>query len=78
MGDTVEANQLDLNELFSLEDLAARHPRILSVTILRYQLRNRDINGLARAVVPIGKKLFISESRYQQWLSETANTQAAS
>lgn len=71
----MEANQIDLNDLFSVPDLVARHPRVLSLTALRYQLRNRATNGLVRAVVPIGKKLFISESRYQQWLAETAEAQ---
>lgn len=73
----METNQIDLNDLFSLQDLVARHPRVLSVATLRHQLRSRDTNGLARAVVQIGKRLFVSESRYQRWISETAENREA-
>ncbi|MCK4130782.1 hypothetical protein [Ralstonia pseudosolanacearum] len=68
----MQTNQIELSDLFTVQELAARWPKILSVLTLRYQLRNRDSNGLSRAVVRIGKKLLISESRYQQWLAETA------
>lgn len=65
-------NQIELSDLFTVQQLAARHPNVLTVLMLRYQLRNRETNGLKRAVVRIGKKMFISESRFQQWLAETA------
>ncbi|AUS44753.1 hypothetical protein CYD94_21710 (plasmid) [Ralstonia solanacearum] len=68
----MQTNQIELTDLYSVGELAARHPRILSVLTLRYQLRNRDANGLAKACVKIGKKLLISERRYQEWLAETA------
>ncbi|UIF87809.1 hypothetical protein [Cupriavidus sp. UYPR2.512] len=73
----MSTNQIDLNDLFSVSELAARHPRVLSVLILRYQLRSRASNGLAKACVKIGKKLLISERRYQEWLSEQAGAQEA-
>lgn len=68
----MQTNQIDLSDLYSVGELAARHPRILSVLTLRYQLRNRESNGLARACVKIGKKLLISEQRYQEWLAEAS------
>ncbi|MHC6051943.1 hypothetical protein ACYT84_09270 [Ralstonia solanacearum] len=68
----MQTNQIELSDLFTVKELAARWPKILSVLTLRYQLRNRDNNGLSKAVVRIGKKLLISESRYQQWLAESA------
>lgn len=65
----MQADPVDLSDLFSAPELAARHPRILSETTLRYQLRNRETNGLAKACVKIGKKLLISENGYRTWLS---------
>lgn len=70
--EAVQNTQIELSDLFTVPQLAARWPKILSELTLRYQLRNRDTNGLSKAVVRIGKKLLISESRYQQWLAETA------
>lgn len=67
----MHTNQIDLNDLYNVHDFAARHPKILSVQTLRYQLRFRDVNGLCKACVQIGKKLLISERRYQEWLAET-------
>lgn len=68
----MQSNQIELSDLFSVEQMAARWPKILSVLTLRYQLRNRDNNGLSMAVVRIGKRLLISETRYQQWLAKAA------
>ncbi|MDO3553085.1 hypothetical protein [Ralstonia pseudosolanacearum] len=68
----MQTNQIELSDLYTVQQLAARYPHILSVLTLRYQLRNRDANGLAKACVRIGKKLLISHSRYQAWLAETA------
>lgn len=61
---------VDLDDLFSVEEMASRYPRILSKNTLRYQLRDRTKNGLASACVPIGKKLLISDSGYRRWLAE--------
>ncbi len=63
--------QIELSDLYSVLEFAARHPTTLSVNTLRYQLRFREVNGLARACVQLGKKLLISERRYQEWLAET-------
>jgi len=65
----MQPNTIDLNDLYSVDELAARHPRILSAMTLRYQLRSRAASGLASACVKVGKKLLISEGRYMQWLS---------
>lgn len=73
----MQTNQIDLNDLFSVSELAARHPRILSTTILRYQLRHRASNGLSKCCVRVGKKLLISERLYQGWLGEQAGKEAA-
>ena len=61
---------IDLNDLYTVPELAARHPRILSESLLRYQLRDRASTGLSRCCVKIGKKVFIAEHLYQTWLAE--------
>lgn len=60
---------LPLEDLHSVEDLAAQFPKILSVPTLRWQLRSRDTNGLAQCCVHLGKKLLISKTRYERWLA---------
>jgi hypothetical protein len=64
-----------LDDLDTVEGLAASFPRLLSVPTLRWQLRHRDTNGLAVACVPVGKKLLISRSRYETWLATRAGAQ---
>lgn len=70
-------NQIDLNDLYTVQQLAQQYPGILSVPTLRWQLRWRDANGLAKACVKMGKKLLISKSRYQAWLAQSAEAGAA-
>lgn len=68
----MQTNTIDPSDLYSVDDYAAMYPRILSRHTLRYQLRNREANGLTGACVRIGKKLLISNSRYQSWLAKQA------
>ena len=65
-----------LDDLDTKQELAARHPRFLTVGTLDWQLRHRDTNGLAPACVRVGKKLLISRSRYEQWLATRAGAAA--
>ena len=74
MQDTADALQLD--DLHDIEELASKYPRILSVQTLRWQLRDREKNGLAPACVRVGKKLLISKVRYEQWLTARAGNAA--
>ena len=60
---------IKLNDLRSIEAFAAENAAVLSVATLRWQLRHRDTNGLASACIQIGKRLFISKSRYEFWLA---------
>lgn len=69
---TTETNGIALDDLFSAEDLAKQYPKVLRPETLIWQLRNRDQNGLAAAVVKIGKRLMISKSRYERWLADQA------
>jgi hypothetical protein len=63
---------LRLDDLNTVDDLAAQYPNLLTVPTLRWQLRHRDENGLAPACVRVGKKLLISRSRYEGWLASRA------
>ena len=67
---------LVLEDLHSVEDLAALYPKILSVPTLRWQLRSREKNGLAQCCVQVGKKLLISKTRYERWLASQARGMA--
>ncbi len=68
----LQIDTITLDDLFSVEALAAKHSSILTVPTLRWQLRFRNRNGLASACFHLGKKLLISKSRYEQWLSSQA------
>jgi len=46
------------------------------VQTLRWQLRQRQENGLAGACVPQGKRTLISKARYEQWLTQRAGVAA--
>lgn len=63
---------LSLNDLYTVDQLAAAFPNILSVPALRWQLRHRDENGLAAACVRVGKKLLLHRPRYEAWLATKA------
>lgn len=62
-------DSISLDDLFTIEELAAKYPKILTIATLRWQLRHRDANGLAAACVQIGKRTLISKSRYEHWLA---------
>ena len=66
---TATHTPIALSDLFSVKDFTERHSGILSKTTLQWQLRQRDTNGLSSACVRIGRRVLISESRYEQWLS---------
>lgn len=67
---------IDLGDLRSVEDLAAEHPRVLSVATLRNQLRQREKNGLSGCCVPVGRRLMIIKPRYEAWLASRAEVSA--
>ena len=61
-----------LDDLKTIETLAEENPQFLTVPLLRWQLRHRQQNGLANCCVKVGKRVLISQSRYEQWLSANA------
>ena len=71
-----QAGSLALDDLHPIERLAGAYPNLLTVPTLRWQLRHRDTNGLAPAVVRVGKKLLISQTRYETWLATRAGRAA--
>ena len=76
MQDAAHPEAMSLDDLHTVEELARKHSRFLSVNTLRWQLRDREKNGLAPACVRIGKKLLISKTRYEQWLASRAGNAA--
>lgn len=68
---------LPLDDLHTIEELASKYPRTLTAYTLRWQLREREKNGLAPACVRVGKKLLISKTRYEQWLAARAGRGAS-
>ncbi len=64
-----ENSILELGDLRTTTQLAAEHPGVLNVWMLRQQLRRRSSNGLASCCVWVGRRLLISRSRYAAWLT---------
>ena len=70
--ETAPPGAIALDDLDTVEGMAARYPHLLTVPTLRWQLRHRDTNGLGPACVAVGKKLLISRPRYEAWLATRA------
>lgn len=69
-------DEIALDDLHSLEELARHYPAITPLSTLRWQLRHRDTNGLACCCIKQGKKLLIIKSRYERWLASRAGVAA--
>jgi len=72
---TADQEIIKLDDLRSIEQLINEYPKVLTVPMLRGQLRHRTKTGLARACVRMGRCLLISKSRYEQWLNSQAEAQ---
>lgn len=70
--DITTRERIELDDLFTVQALADRYPDILSLHTLRWQLRDREKNGLAAACLRVGKNILISKSRYEGWLASRA------
>ena len=73
-----ETTTVELDDLKTATQLAAEYPHVLTVSMLRQQLRRRSINGLNACCVWMGRRLLISKSRYQRWLAERMGLPAGS
>ena len=71
-----QGDSIALDDLYAVGELASTSRHLKEAT-LRWQLRNRDTNGLAIACVHVGKKLLISKTRYELWLGTQAGRIAA-
>ena len=67
-----QPDSLPLDDLFTIQGLVSKYPAILTEYTLRWQLRDREKNGLAPACVRVGRNLLISKSRYESWLASRA------
>ncbi|MDX9718159.1 MAG: GIY-YIG nuclease family protein [Thauera sp.] len=72
--DMTSEHDFSLEDLYTVEGLAAQFPKLISVSTLRWQLRSRHQNGLDSSCVRIGKKLLINKPRYEAWLKSRAGT----
>lgn len=63
---------IKIDDLRTIGGLIAENPGVLTEAMLRWQLRHRFENGLAPYCVPVGRKLLISKSGYETWLTTQA------
>ena len=70
----METNEqkIAIDDLRTIDELAAEFPSVLNVPLLRWQLNKRDRNGLSFACVKMGKRVLISKTRYEQWIAAQA------
>ena len=61
-----------LADLRTIDQLVEAHKSILTHNAVRWHLRDREHNGLAPAVVRLGRNLLISQARFEQWLETRA------
>ncbi len=60
-----------MQNLETVKTLAEKHPGLIREGGLRWEIFNKDINGLAesRAIIKHGGKILIDSDRYFNWLS---------
>ncbi len=63
---------IELESLIPAGEIADRYPSIFSRTTVAWLMRTRDQNGLAQAVVRIGRKDFIHKPSFERWLAQRA------
>jgi hypothetical protein len=65
-------DSIELESLIPVQQIADRYPAIFSRTTVAWLMRSRDENGLAQAVVRIGRKDFIHKPTFERWLARRA------
>lgn len=70
--DEVSKVPIQLDDLCTVDELAGKYPKLLTARAIRWQLRDREKNGLSLACVRVGKRLLISCKRYESWLATRA------
>lgn len=70
--ESANTTAIQLNDLKTIEGLVEENPEVLTVPLLRWQLRHRQENGLSTCCVRAGKRILISKTRYETWLASQA------
>ena len=72
-----ESPAIDPSDLIPAIMVPEEYPHLFNATQWNWALRSRDRNGLSHAVVIMGRKrLFISKTRFKEWLSSQVETQS--
>jgi len=70
--------EVKLDDLVTINELAKQFPNILTVQTLRWHLRHRHQNGLDKCCVRLGKKLLLVKSRIEkEWIPGLIKSRAA-
>ncbi len=72
-----ESNTPDLSEYETPESLVKLSDGKISLAQIRWSLRFRNDNGLNKAVVKMGKRLYIHRPTFMKWFAAGANRGAA-
>lgn len=70
--ETRNTEAISLDDLRTIEGLVQENPSVLTVSLLRWQLRHRHENGMNTCCVKSGKHILIIKTRYEQWLAANA------
>ena len=54
-------------ELMSLEETAKQYP-VFTVAALRWQLHRRSTSGLSKAIVKVGRRIYVDSTAFEAWL----------
>jgi hypothetical protein len=63
----VEVSKVDNSQFYTVEQFAQKYPAFTDSS-LRWLLFNRAHNGLAAAVVQLGRRVLIDEAAFVAWL----------
>ena len=58
-----------LRRLHTVEQFCQKHPAFTPGGV-RWMLFNREANGLAKAIVRVGRRILIDEERFFDWIDE--------
>ena len=73
-----DQNAISPDDLIASCLMAETYPHIFTrPEQAEWLLRNRDNNGLSHAVVKIGKRLFLSRSRFAEFLASQADREVS-
>lgn len=68
---------LSLENLMEPHEIAERYPTLFTEKQLDWMLRKRHRTGMDRAVVKVGRKLFIDKAEFERWIEGHREVSAA-